>query len=169
MKQRNPLAVFFLPLITFGIYNLVWFVKTKNEMNKKGANTPTAWLLVIPFVSYYWFWKYSEGVELVTGGKQSPTLTFVLVIILGAVGCAIIQNDFNKIGTDAAQSPAVFGANPYVATQPAVATTVDTQEPAQFQQSPNPEQTQNNWSQPTISSQPAAPTEPQPPVTPPQA
>ena len=37
MQHRNPFLVFFLPLITFGIYGLVWDVKTKREMNAKGA------------------------------------------------------------------------------------------------------------------------------------
>jgi hypothetical protein len=42
MKQRNVAAVLFLSIITFGIYTIVWFVKTKNEMNKLGAQIPTA-------------------------------------------------------------------------------------------------------------------------------
>lgn len=42
MNKRSPLAVFFLPIITFGIYGLVWYVQTKEEMNRKGAQIPTA-------------------------------------------------------------------------------------------------------------------------------
>ena len=53
MKNRNPILVILLALITFGIYSLVWFVKTKNEMNTKGATIPTAWLIIIPLVNYY--------------------------------------------------------------------------------------------------------------------
>lgn len=41
MKSRNPLSVLFLPLVTIGIYSIVWYVKTKNEMNIRGANIPT--------------------------------------------------------------------------------------------------------------------------------
>ena len=43
MKHRSPIAVFLLPLITFGIYSIYWKVKTKGEMNEKGAQIPTAW------------------------------------------------------------------------------------------------------------------------------
>lgn len=107
MKQRSPIAVFFLPFITFGIYGLVWSVKTKNEMNKLGANIPTAWLIIIPFINYYWWWKYCEGVENVTGGNLSGVMAFVLVILLGSIGMAIIQDSFNK----ASNTPIVAGGN----------------------------------------------------------
>lgn len=42
MQQRDPLKVFFLSLITVGIYAIVWYVKTKDEMNARGAQIPTA-------------------------------------------------------------------------------------------------------------------------------
>ena len=51
MKKRNPIAVLLLPFITFGIYAIVWMVKTKGEMVAKGAEIPTAWLIIIPLVN----------------------------------------------------------------------------------------------------------------------
>jgi hypothetical protein len=98
MQQRSPIAVCLLPFVTFGIYSLYWLVKTKGEMNSRGAQIPTAWLLIVPIVNYWWFWKYSEGVEQVTGGKLSGVLSFVLMLLLGMIGYAIIQDSFNKIG-----------------------------------------------------------------------
>lgn len=109
MKNRNPFLVFFLPFITLGIYGLYWSISTKNEMNRRGSNIPTAWLLIIPFVSYYWIYKYSEGVEQVTNGKQSTVLAFILQFILGPIGMAIIQLDFNKVGAEDS-SPIAAGA-----------------------------------------------------------
>lgn len=51
MKKRNPLAVFFLGLITFGIYDIYWLVKTKKVLNEKTTHhTPTIWLLILPGV-----------------------------------------------------------------------------------------------------------------------
>jgi hypothetical protein len=97
MKKRSPAAVFLLSLITLGIYGIVWSVKTKNEMNNLGANIPTAWLLIVPIVGIWWTYKYCEGVEKVTGGKTSTVLSFVLLILLGYIGAAIIQNEFNKV------------------------------------------------------------------------
>ena len=99
MKQRNVFAVLLLPLITFGIYAIVWSVKTKNEMNRLGANIPTAWLLIVPFVNLYWLWKYSEGVGHVTNEKLSGIVAFILQFFLGSIGNAIIQDQFNKVAT----------------------------------------------------------------------
>ena len=99
MKHRDPIMVFFLSLITFGIYSLVWFVKTKNEMNTKGAKIPTAWLLIIPLINYLWLWKFSEGVELVTNKEMGAAVAFLLVFVLGVIGMAIIQDKLNKVAT----------------------------------------------------------------------
>lgn len=98
MKNRSPIAVFFLTLITIGIYGIVWSVKTKNEMNRLGAEIPTAWLIIVPFVNIWWLYKYSEGAEKITGGKISAILAFILLWILGLIGMAILQNEFNKVG-----------------------------------------------------------------------
>jgi len=96
MKNRSPLLVFLFSLLTFGIYTIYWFVVTKNELNKQGAHIPTAWLIIIPFVSIWWLWKYSEGVEHATANKMSGVLAFILMWLLGAIGCAIVQDSFNK-------------------------------------------------------------------------
>ena len=97
MQQRSPFLVFLLSLITFGIYGIVWYVNTKNEMNARGAQIPTAWLLIIPIVNIYWLWKYSEGVELVTKKDMSTAVAFILLFLLGIIGAAIIQSKFNSI------------------------------------------------------------------------
>lgn len=107
MKNRSPLAVFFLPLITFGIYGIYWYVKTKGEMNAKGSDIPTAWLIIVPIVNIWWMWKYSEGVDKVTNSELSTVIAFILLFLLGSIGMAIIQNDFNKVGGGApAAAPA---------------------------------------------------------------
>jgi hypothetical protein len=51
MKNRNVVAVVLLPFVTFGIYSIYWEVVTKNELNAQGAQIPTAWLLIVPFVN----------------------------------------------------------------------------------------------------------------------
>ncbi|HVK77049.1 MAG TPA: DUF4234 domain-containing protein [Kofleriaceae bacterium] len=96
--------VFVLTLITFGIYGLIWMVKTKNEMNAQGANIPTAWLIIVPVVQYWWMWKYAGGVEHVTRGKTSQVIAFILIFILGMIGMAILQDAFNKVA-DQGQLP----------------------------------------------------------------
>lgn len=105
MKNRNPLAVFFLPFVTFGIYMLYWLVKTKGEMNGRGADIPTAWLVIVPLVNIWWLWKYSEGVEKTTSGKMSGVLAFILLWLLGSIGAAIVQNSFNEVGQAQSGAP----------------------------------------------------------------
>jgi hypothetical protein len=97
MKKRNPVAVLFLPVITFGIYGLVWYVKTKNEMNQRGASIPSAWLLILPLANIYWLWVYGSGVEKVTNGAHSALGSFLLRFFLGPIGMAITQNELNKV------------------------------------------------------------------------
>jgi hypothetical protein len=104
MQKRSPITVALLILVTFGIYGIVWQVKTKGEMNKLGANIPTAWLLIIPLVNIYWLWKYSEGVEQTTKGQMSAILSFVLLYLLSIIGAAVVQDSFNKIGSVPAQA-----------------------------------------------------------------
>jgi uncharacterized membrane protein YjgN (DUF898 family) len=96
MTKRSVVSVILLTCVTFGIYAIVWMVKTKNEMNTQGANIPTAWLLIVPVVSIWWSWKYAGGVEHVTRGKFSQVIAFILMAVLGVIGMAIIQDAFNK-------------------------------------------------------------------------
>jgi len=99
VKKRNPVAVLLLPIITLGIYGIVWYVRTKNEMNSLGAQIPTAWLIIIPFVNIWWLWQWCKGVELATKGTMNVGLAFVLMILLGCIGSAIIQTNLNKYAT----------------------------------------------------------------------
>jgi len=97
MTKRSPITVFFLSIITFGIYIIVWRVKTKDEMNRLGSNIPTAWLMIIPLVNIWWLWEYAEGVEKVTNKAMTQVVAFILLFLLSAIGDAIIQDSYNKI------------------------------------------------------------------------
>jgi hypothetical protein len=96
MNKRSVAAVVILSIITLGIYAIVWFVKTKNEMVEQGADIPTAWLIIVPIASIYWMWKWAGGVEHVTRGKFSQAIAFILVFLLGVIGMAIVQDALNK-------------------------------------------------------------------------
>jgi quinol-cytochrome oxidoreductase complex cytochrome b subunit len=97
MKQRSPVAVFFLPFLTLGIYGLVWYVKTAGEMRSKGANIPTAFLIIIPIVNLYWIWKWCEGVAKVTNNQFSAVASFLVLLFLGPIGMAIVQSHLNRV------------------------------------------------------------------------
>lgn len=96
MNKRSVVAVILLSIVTFGIYAIVWFVKTKNEMVARGADIPTAWLMIVPIASIWWMWKWAGGVEHVTRGKTQQVIAFILVWLLGLIGMAIVQSSFNK-------------------------------------------------------------------------
>lgn len=96
MNKRSVAAVILLTFITFGIYGIVWFVKTKNEMVRCGADIPTAWLLIVPIADIYWGWKYAGGVEHVTRGKQQQAIAFLLIFLLPLIGMAIVQSWLNQ-------------------------------------------------------------------------
>lgn len=97
MRNRSVVMVIILSFITFGIYPLYWMVSTKEEMNQLGADIPTGWLIIIPFVNIWWMWKYSQGVDHVSRGKLSGAVTFLLLWLLGVIGMAIVQATFNDI------------------------------------------------------------------------
>ncbi len=169
MKHRNPLGVIFFSIITFGIYAIVWNVKTKNEMNKLGAEIPTAWLLIIPIVNIYWMWKYSKGVEHVTGGKTSGVLAFVLLYILSVIGMAIIQDIFN--GLPAAEAVANQGSSPVPAATTTPEVTPDQAQaisPTAAPEPPAQPQPDNNFGGPDASPTPPPPPPSVAPETPPE-
>src|SRR5260370_41982791 len=104
MKRRSPAAPLLLPVVTFGIYSLVWLVKTKNEMNRTVDAIPTAWLLIVPIANIWWEWKYAVGVEQYTHRGMSRHAAFGLIFLLGPIGAATVQNAFNTVTTMPAQS-----------------------------------------------------------------
>ncbi len=97
MKRRSPVGLIVLSIVTLGIYALVWYVVTKNEMNAQGASIPTAWLIIIPIANIYWQWKFCVGVEKVTNGGMSAAVAFLLIWLLSVIGMAIIQSSLNKV------------------------------------------------------------------------
>jgi membrane protease YdiL (CAAX protease family) len=94
--KRSIVKVYLLGIITLGIYFLYWLVKTKNELNELGAEIPTAWLIIIPIVNIYWYYKYAEGFAKVTK-KESAILWFLLFFFVGIIMPAIVQSELNKL------------------------------------------------------------------------
>jgi len=112
MTKRSIVMVVVYTLITAGLYEIYWLVKTKRELVAQGAVIPTSWLLIVPFVNLYWRWKWAEGVEYVTHGRSSAATNFLLVFLPGyllpivgaALGAAVIQSTLND-AADLANPP----------------------------------------------------------------
>ncbi len=97
MRKRSVAGVVVLSIVTLGIYAVYWMVATKGEMNARGEEIPTAWLIIVPIANIWWTWKYAEGVDRVTSGRLSAGVAFLLLWLLGLIGMAIIQSTFNKV------------------------------------------------------------------------
>ena len=106
VKNRSPIVVILLTFITFGFYGLYWFVKTKGEMVEMGADIPTAFLIIIPIANIFWYWKYSKGVEQVSGGQTSGVLVFLLLLFILPIGQYMAQAELNKHAGGAPAQPA---------------------------------------------------------------
>lgn len=106
MSKRNVVLVILFSLF-IPFYALYWTVSTKNEMNRVGAEIPTAWLILVPFVNFWWMYKYFEGVGVATRKEMSGLVAFLLMFFLGGIGAGIVQISFNKVADmGAAQLPA---------------------------------------------------------------
>ena len=97
IKKRNPAFVIIFSIITFGLYAIYWTVKTKNEINRLGANIPTAWLLIIPIVNLYFWYKYADGFSTYVKKDNNGILWFLLYLFLSPVAMIIFQIELNKL------------------------------------------------------------------------
>jgi hypothetical protein len=111
MKSRNPVGVWLgLPLITLGIYHLVWYYKIHAEMAQfdRRRVVPVAgpmlvllflsWTFVAPLVSYYGTGKRIANTQRSAGLPVtcSPGVGVLLMFALGA-GVLYYQSELNKV------------------------------------------------------------------------
>jgi hypothetical protein len=112
MKRRNVVAVWLgLPLITLGIYTLVWYYKIHDEMKRfdpRAQINPAGSLLtymfggllcgIPPLVSFYNTGKRIANAQRAAGLAQtcSPVVGLVLCFVLG-LGVLYYQSELNKI------------------------------------------------------------------------
>jgi hypothetical protein len=99
IQRRDMLFIALMLLVTCGFYYIYWAVKTKNEINSLGGHIPTAWLAIIPFANFYFWYKYAQDfVRYVLKGEQSSVISyFLLIAVLPIVGIFIIQSHLNEL------------------------------------------------------------------------
>lgn len=108
MQKVNVVLMVLLTLVTFGIYAIFWHAKRRGEMVRAGADVPTTWLVIIPLVNLYYYYKFSMGSEKVTDGKLNGLLMFVLYLVFSYIAMILIQLEFNKLAESG--GPAMQGA-----------------------------------------------------------
>ena len=113
MKNRSIVSLVILSIVTLGIYTIYWFVVTKGELNEHGASIPTAWFLIIPFVSIYWMWLYFTAAEKFTNGKANALVGFLLgLFITPVISAALCQDAYNNMGSNASISDTPYPNSP---------------------------------------------------------
>lgn len=103
MRKHNPVLWFLLAFTVIGYY--VWLVRTKEDMNTRGADIPTAWIILIPLVgSLYFYWRWSKGIELVSRGEMSAIVSMIMLVLIPLYGTVPVMS---AILNKAADRPAL--------------------------------------------------------------
>lgn len=114
VKVRNPWAVALLPIITLGIYHLVWWYRINKELKAYGeakgydlGQSPTNSLLalfpggiiVVPaLVSYWRGTKRVQGASKIAGREPvSGWISLILYLLLSPGFWAYLQVSLNSI------------------------------------------------------------------------
>ena len=111
MKRRNPWAAWLgLPLITLGIYHLVWYYKIHKEMAEfdRRRAVPVAgpmlvlvflgWTVIAPIISYNNAGQRVQNAQRAAGLQPtcSPALSWLLWFAFGA-NTLYLQTEINKV------------------------------------------------------------------------
>ena len=114
VKVRNPWAVALLPIVTLGIYHLVWWYKINKELKAYGeakgydlGQNPTnsvlalfpGGIIVIPALVTYWRGtKRVMGAAKVTGQEPvSGWISIILYLLLSPAFWAYLQVSLNHV------------------------------------------------------------------------
>jgi hypothetical protein len=110
MKLRNPAAAWLLPMITLGIYHLVWYYKIHSEMGQfdRRRAIPAAgpmlvllflgWTFIAPCISYFNCGKRIANAQRAAGLPVtcSPGVGLLLMFCFG-LGTLYYQSELNKV------------------------------------------------------------------------
>lgn len=111
MKRRNPFAAWIgLPLITLGIYHLVWYYKIHHEMGEfdPRRKVPAAgpllvlillgWTVVAPLVSYYNCGHRIANAQRAAGLQPTCSgLIGMLLMLVFGFGTFYFQTELNRV------------------------------------------------------------------------
>ena len=97
VTRRSLVEMSIFTVITFTIYNVYWIVKTKQEINSMGGHIPSAWLFFIPFVNFYFLYRFAEAFSIyVLKNKSQAVAYFLLLTLLWPIGTLVCQYNMNE-------------------------------------------------------------------------
>lgn len=82
MKKRSIGLIILFSIITFGIYDIYWFIKQTNDSNQINPSEKTAsgglafLFMLITGSIYYFYWIYKLGKKVDNGGALYLILAF---------------------------------------------------------------------------------------------
>jgi hypothetical protein len=114
VKLRSPWAAALLPIITLGVYHVVWWYRINRELRDFGkakgydlgqspANSalalfPGAFIIVPPLISYWRGTKRVQGAAQVAGQEPiSGWIALVLYLVIAPVFWAYVQVSLNAV------------------------------------------------------------------------
>ncbi len=116
IQERNIVLCIVLSLVTCGIYGIYWFICMVNDVNTV-AETPNDTNGVMVFILsivtcsiYLLYWLFKAGEKIQTAqekrniaGTQNQGVIYLILTLfgLGIVAYALIQNELNKMATNA--------------------------------------------------------------------
>jgi Domain of unknown function (DUF4234) len=163
VKVRSPWGAALLPLITFGIYHLVWWYRVNRELRDYGrakgydlgqspANSTLALfpggLIVVPALITYWRGtKRVQGAARVAGKEPvNGWIALILYVLLSPGMWAYLQVSLNDLWRS--EADALPGHAPPPAASGAMPPRLPDQPPAPQAEEPSPT-SQPTWEQPT--------------------
>ncbi len=103
VKKRSLLGMFFLTILTCGIYFLYWVYKTKHEINDMGGKIPSFIFAILPLVHFFFYYYYARDfVNLIRHDKDpvSVWLYFFLMSFFPVIGMFVVQHEMNNYTKD---------------------------------------------------------------------
>ena len=114
VKVRNPWAVALLPIITLGVYHVVWWYKINKELKAYGeakgydlgqnptnsvlALVPGFLILIPPLVSYWRGTERVQGASKISGREPvSGWIALILYLLLSPGMWAYLQVSLNHV------------------------------------------------------------------------
>ncbi|HET7574397.1 MAG TPA: DUF4234 domain-containing protein [Solirubrobacterales bacterium] len=122
VKVRNPWAVALLPIVTLGIYHLVWWYRINKELKAYGeakgydlGQNPTnsllalfpGGLIIVPALISYWRGTQRvQGASRISGREPvSGWLSIILYLLLAPAFWAYLQVSLNSVWEQEAEPP----------------------------------------------------------------
>lgn len=81
IQYRSIFSVILLNIITFGFYQVYWTFKTRDEINQLGADIPSAFFMFIPFVNFYFQYKYADAFARFVKRDNLTIIYFIMAIL----------------------------------------------------------------------------------------